>query len=460
MTRSLASLIGLLFGVLLLVLPTSKFALALVGLIVFAVLIQRPYWSFLLFGFVATLLPYSTVNLGIRMTVSEALLALTWVAVGWQMVTGQKRLHFQYTERAVLGLAVFSIVPFVVGQVMIHAEGSGLVNWIRWLLNLSTLMLVPILLETREKRLQMIWALLLGTGIMLLFSIALFIKDRDAQTMIPYLEKLQYAHPEALKDIFSANYTRMASPWVHPNLTGGALALLVPLALFVGFTSQGWRRVVITVIALLGAAGLMFSISRGAILSLVLVMLWLFYWRVHNAGRIISLATVLSVALVLFYPPLQERLSTMFSPKNASTEVRKDEYQKFPSAVAHYPLGIGFKVDPPVPDTDLLGISNLWLNYMYKMGAIGMLMFFWITYRWWQEVKPRVRQGMTRPETALWLGTVSAVLAALGTGIFDHYYSFTMVLVGLFWMLVGISLAEARQLRSDKDTSFELGTSS
>ena len=94
------------------------------------------------------------------------------------------------------------------------------------------------------------------------------------------------------------------------------------------------------------------------------------------------------VVLVLSYPPLQERLATIFSPQNASTEVRFDEYRMFPKAVARYPLGIGFKVDPPVPGTDLLGISNLWLNFMYKVGLGGMLLFIAVTWRWWREARP------------------------------------------------------------------------
>jgi hypothetical protein len=165
----------------------------------------------------ATCIPYTTVNLGVRITVSEALLGLTWLAVGWRLLIGQAALHWGATEKAVRLLLVFSVVPFVTGQIAIDADGSGLVNWVRWLLNVSPLFLVPLLLDTAGKRNTMLVMLLLGNLLMLGVSVLMFLKDRDAQTMIPLLEKLQYAHPEALLDIFSANYTRMGSPWVHPN---------------------------------------------------------------------------------------------------------------------------------------------------------------------------------------------------------------------------------------------------
>ena len=35
-------------------------------------------------------------------------------------------------------------------------------------------------------------------------------------------------------------------------------------------------------------------------------------------------------------------------------------------------------------------------------------------------------------------------MAALLTGIFDHYFSFTFVLIALFWLLMGMSLQQVR----------------
>lgn len=327
---------------------------------------------------------------------------------------------------------------------MVSAEGSSIVNWLRWMLNLSVLFLVPLLLRTDADRDKVIVAFLSGSLLMLLVSIGYFLKDRDATTFIPLLETLRYSHPEAVIDIFSANYQRMASPWVHPNLTGGILALTVPLSLLYGWTRPGWRRFLGLSVAILGCAGLLFSISRGAILALLLVLFWLSYKRLPYSARIIALGAVLAVLLVMFYPPLQERLLSMFSASNASTGIRFDEYRMFPQAMATYPVGIGFKVDPPVPGSGLLGISNLWLNVIYKIGLPGLLLFSILIWRWWREVKPRNNITKITYENAIWVGSLSGVLAALTTGLFDHYYSFTFVIIALFWLLVGVSLQQVR----------------
>nr|WP_199064721.1 O-antigen ligase family protein [Chromobacterium sp. ASV5] len=449
--RLLALACGLFFGALLVLLSPLKMALAVVAVVALTLVLRQPEWGLAGFAFVATLIPYTTVQLGVRITISEALLGVTWLGVFWRLATGEVAWPRGKTELRMLWLMLFSLLPFLAGQVSIQAEGSGPVNWLRWLLNLSTLFLAPLLLADDKRRDRLIVALLGGTLAMLLLSIAYFLKDRDANTFIPLLEKLHYAHPEAVKDIFSANYTRMASPWVHPNLTGGALALFLPLAFFYALAQGGWRRLLGFSVALLGAAGLLFSISRGAIVSLALALAWMAWKRAPYAGRIIGVALALGLALVLFYPPLQERLATTFSASNASTEVRMDEYRHFPEAMKRFPLGIGFKVDPPPPGSGLLGISNLWLNFIYKMGVPGMCLFILLTRAWWRETRPRGEVRALDSERAVWFGTLGGLLAALLTGLFDHYYSFTMVLIGLFWLMMSLNLQSARRLAARGD---------
>ena len=439
-------LLGLVFGGLLLALSPIKVMLVVAGVAVALTLIRFPLWGLLIFAVLATSIPYTTLQLGIRTTVSEAVLGLTWVGVFWQSFIGKTRgfMLWRPTERALMWLMLFSTIPFIWGMLIIHAEGNGPVNWVRWLMNLSMLFIVPLLLRTDADRDKVVVALLLGNLAMLLLSIFMFLKTRNAMSMIDILTDLKYAHPEAVKDIFSANYTRMASPWVHPNLTGGVLVLFIPLALFYGWTRSGWRRALGLAVAVLGCAGLLLSISRGAIVALALVLIWLAYKRVPNSGRIIGIGAAFAVALVMFYPPLQERLLTIFSTTNASTEIRFDEYARFPTAMATFPLGIGFKIDPPVPGSNLLGISNLWLNFIYKVGIPGMLLFITVTLLWWREVRPLGQVRKVTADNALWLGCLCGVLAALLTGIFDHYFSFTFVLIALFWLLMGMSLQQVR----------------
>ncbi len=445
-----AILFGLLFGALALLLSPAKAFLAVVGLAAAVTILRFPFWGLLLFATVATFMPYSTVNLGIRTTVSEAILALTWGAILWHSFLSRlpqaPSLTRRPTDQMLLWLMLFSAVPFMVGQVITHADSSGLANWLRWLLNLSGVFLAAKLLVDQKHRESLVIALMLGTLAMLVLSIGVFVRTRSGAGIAPILGLFNYANFDMLKFGLEAMSSRMGSPWTHPNAIGGIMALLLPLAFCFGMTEQGWKRALGLGVACLGAAALLLASSRGAMVSLALVLIWMASRRVPYTGRLLMIGAALTIALVMAYPPLQDRLATIFSTNNASTEVRFDEYRMFPQAVAAYPLGIGFKVDPPVPGTGLLGISNLWLNYIYKIGLIGMLLFVAVTVRWWREARPEKGPIRLTKDNALWLGTTAGILSALVSGLFDHYFSFAVVMVALFWLMVGINVLEARRL--------------
>ena len=122
-----AVVFGLAFGGALLML--SPAAGAMVGLAAAVTILRFPFWGLLLFALVATFMPYSTVNVGIRSTVSEAILALTWGAVLWHIFLSRlppaPALRYRSTERMLLWLMLFTVLPFVVGQVSIRPRPAA-----------------------------------------------------------------------------------------------------------------------------------------------------------------------------------------------------------------------------------------------------------------------------------------------------------------------------------------------
>ena len=445
----IALLSGLLFGILAWLLPPFKVAVVLVAIGGVVTIIRHPLWGLLLFSVLATFLPYSTVQVGLRTTVSEALILLVWGSVLVQGLFNNlpQKPPLLRTERWLLVLMLFSTFPFIVGQLTISAEGNGPVNWVRWLLNLSVLFLVPRLLDQQKSREQVVTGLLLGTLMLLLLSIPVFLKNGSATGMTPILAALGYGGVEVLGDSLSAMSNRMGSPWMHPNALCGAMALLLPLAFCYGLARQGWRRTLGLAVASLGVIGLLLSGSRGALVSLLVVLLWMARKRVPYAGQVILAGLALGSLLLMFYPPLQDRLLGLFSSNDASTSVRFDEYSHFPEAVAMFPFGIGFKVEPPVPGTGLWGISNLWLNFIYKLGVPGLVLFAAVIWSWWSDTRSSLSTLKLNEDNAIWLGTTYGLLAALVSGFFDHYFSFTNVLVALFWLLLGLNLHETRRLK-------------
>lgn len=444
-------LFALLFGVLILLLPPLKVIAAMIGVVAIATVIRKPMRGLLLFGVLAAFLPYSTVNIGFRTTVSEALLMLVWAAyLAHRMFSNMAPLQpLLRTERWLIALMLYSALPFIVGQLTITALGNGPINWIRWLFNLSILFLVPRMLNTQQARENMIHAVLLGTLLLLLLSIPVFLIHRTALAMIPVLTGLGYGGVDVLAESLTSLADRMGSPWMHPNVAGGAMALVVPLAFCIGMTRTGWPKRLGFAVAILGTLGLLLTGSRGALVSLILVMMWMARKRVPFIGRVLMGGLIAGSLLLMFYPPLQERLFTLFTNDDTSTAIRFLEYSHFPDAMAMFPLGIGFKIDPPVPGATLFGISNLWLNFVYKLGLPGMLLFIAVIGSWWRETRPEHGFITLNPDNAVWLGTTTGLLAALTSGLFDHYFSFTSVLIALFWLMIGINLHEAIRLKAE-----------
>ncbi|KAF1054831.1 MAG: hypothetical protein GAK43_00669 [Stenotrophomonas maltophilia] len=443
----IAVLCGLFFGMVLWILPLSKVMILVVGAAFALTVMRKPLIGLLLFGFVASFLPYSTLEVGVRTTASELLLAMTWFGILWQSVVARRSPPYRRegAERALRWMLLWSTVPFIVGQFTIHVDGNGPMNWVRWMLNLSCLFLAVRLIQDDKTAEQLTVAMLLGTLAMLLLSLGMFVKTRDANALTPILTALHYPHEAYLETQFTAGATRLSTPWLHPNSTGGALALFIPVALFYALPRPGWPRALGLSVALMGSAALLLSGSRGALLSLGLVVAWMASRRVPYASRIMLYGLFGGILLVVVYPPLQERLATMFLSSNESTGIRLQEYAMFPEAMARYPLGIGFKVDPPVPGSGLMNISNLWLNFIYKLGLPGMLLFVTTTVFWWRETRPhRGVQQVTR-DNSLWLGCSCGLLTALLTGFFDHYFSLTYVLIAFFWLYIGLTLSQVRR---------------
>ncbi len=120
----LALLCGSLFGLLLWVLPATKIVLLLAGAVLGLAILRRPLLGLLLFAVVATFLPYSTVSLGIRTTVSEALLMLVWVGIWFQALLGGLPRAPEapgLPERLVVVLAVSLAAPVALARVPVVA---------------------------------------------------------------------------------------------------------------------------------------------------------------------------------------------------------------------------------------------------------------------------------------------------------------------------------------------------
>jgi hypothetical protein len=431
-------------GITLLSVPQAVALLAVAAVVV--AVFASPYAGLFVFCVLAVLVPYATATVGRRFAVSEAILALTWMSVLWRVATGSRRLRFGKTEFAVAVLMVFSVIPFLAGE---HAlpdpYGRGPVIWVRWLLDVSAVLLVPAVVTDRRQAIRLAEIMVASAAIMVAVSAAMFMVMPRPDAILPFLDLAQYGDLDKVASFFTGFAGRMGSPWLHPNALGGLLALLLPLAIVPATTARGGRRGLALLAAGLLGLGLVLGGSRGATISVALVIIWLAHVRFRRG--LATAVAVLAVAAVLIgvRAPLSERLATL-SSSDPSTAERIQEYRAFPGYVASYPLGIGFvetisfEAEPLVGEGPRIGSSNLWLVYALHLGLPGLAIFLWVSYRWWREVGAVSADAASAYD----LATKACVYTAFLTGLFDHYFGFTVVLTAMFWLVIGLSLYLAR----------------
>ena len=149
--------------------------------------------------------------------------------------------------------------------------------------------------------------------------------------------------------------------------------------------------------------------------------------------------------LLLLLPITQDyvaRLLEGFAGQDLATQMRFGEYKDALILIERYPLfGVGFT---GTPDMDIyLGVSMLYLIMAENMGLIGLLIFVAVMVGFFIMVFHAWRRGLTPGLEAMLLGYTGAILGALVSGIFDHYW-FNMTyphMTVLFWLYVGMATA-------------------
>jgi O-antigen ligase len=181
--------------------------------------------------------------------------------------------------------------------------------------------------------------------------------------------------------------------------------------------------------------------SRSALLGLgaALALLGVLKYR-----RLI-LVGVIGVVLLLFLPQTQEyvaRFAEGIAGEDLATQMRFGEYKDALTLIGRYPVfGVGFT---GVPDIDLyLGVSMLYLIIAENMGLVGLVTFIGVMVGYFVLMAHGWRRGFDPALEAILLGLASAVLGALVSGFFDHYW-FNMTyphMTVLFWLYVGLATA-------------------
>lgn len=190
-------------------------------------------------------------------------------------------------------------------------------------------------------------------------------------------------------DAFPELRKRVFSTWENPNILAGYLDIVICLAfgLFM-YCKDRERRILLGVFMLAAAACLAMTYARGA--CLVIAVILAAYGALKDRRVLIACIVVVAV-LFAADPVLYERITSVFTKVDTSTEMRLAFWESTIAMIQDHPfLGIGwgaYWMVYPEYDFYLQGANvlivhahNIYLNYMAEIGIPGAVAFFWFFF--------------------------------------------------------------------------------
>ena len=245
------------------------------------------------------------------------------------------------------------------------------------------------------------------------------------------------AFPELKKRVFST--------WENPNILAGYLdaAICVCFGFFVKLRERSSRVLLVLGMVLL-ALCLAMTYARGACLAIAVVLAG---YGALKDRRILAACVLAAAALLAMDPALAERLSSVFTKVDTSSEMRLALWESTIAMIQDHPLlGIGWgsywMVYPAYdfyindPSVLIVHAHNVYLNYAAEIGLIGAaayFVYFFGTMR--LALRPRGRYGDFCAGFSLGIGL--AVLSVALNGLTDDVL-FNIPSSMLLWLLCAI----------------------
>lgn len=451
------ALVGILFGGL-----GPILAIGALGVLLAAYLMLRStQWGFVALLGLIILLPYAAFpfKIGFTPTFLDAILLALFGVWFLRIVTGAETTFIG----SPLGVPIFAflawaMVAFIAGLAHTSLSSTILRNFAEVLLAVMLFFAAVNQVKTVAQLAQLSRVILVSGGIMSVMGILFyFIPGNWTVTILSKLRVFGYPTEGILRYIEDNpdNPMRAIATSIDPNALGGLLVILTIIAVAFLFAKKPVlpRRYLALITGMMGIL-LYLTYSRGSLLGVVAALGVMSLLRYRK----LLLWMLVGVALMLILPQTQLYVSRFLEGlqgADLATQMRFGEYKDALTLISRYPvMGVGFS---GAPDIDLyLGVSSLYLLITEEMGAVGLALyllistvFFTVAYRTWKRLPAGHRLD------APLLGYSLAVLGAMVSGIFDHFFfniTFTH-LVALYWLSMGLAMVAVLRAREELETT-------
>ncbi|MDP2684698.1 MAG: O-antigen ligase family protein [bacterium] len=275
--------------------------------------------------------------------------------------------------------------------------------------------------------------------------------------VVGYITLLQYINILEIPAHYGFEIPKRATSFFpFPTAVGKLVGPLVALFLGMLITKESFKitslfefvkKNIFTIgILLFGLMGLMFSVSRGAVLGIFIALIFASFfskWKKWIWGVLGVL-----IILALLITPIRNNVMDVFSAQDVSTDVRLVMWKGAVRIIQDNPItGTGLASFPVVyedykeashteyfPNPDHF-ILSVWI----EMGLAGLIIFGWIFIRFFKYCQELFYQNKQ-----LSVGLMSAMVALLAYGFLDTPY-FKNDLAIIFWVLVGLVVVLRKQ---------------
>ncbi|MBW7883714.1 MAG: O-antigen ligase family protein [Caldilineaceae bacterium] len=425
-------------------------ALAAAAAVIAGIMILNDtHWGFVALCGVVFLLPFASLpfSIGFKPTFLDVALGALFFVWIFKLVIGQEREFIASPLGLLVGLFMLvAVFSFALGLTHSPANSFLLRRFLEILIGISLFFVtINTVRNTDEIVWVTRWIMLAGWGAAAIAVVFYILPQEVTVAILDRLARFDYPGGfGALRFIEDdPNGTlRAIGTAVDPNVLGGMMILVAALQLPQLVAARPLFPRWLTFVMLATAAiALYLTYSRSTLLGLAAAagLLALLKYR-----RLLPLALVAGLLLLLL-PATQDyvaRLAAGFAGEDLATQMRFGEYKDALILIERYPLfGVGFT---GTPDLDIyLGVSMLYLIMAENMGIAGLTIFIAISIGFFIIVFRSWRRGLSTRLEAILLGYAGAVLGALVSGIFDHYW-FNMTyphMTVLLWLYIGMATA-------------------
>lgn len=280
---------------------------------------------------------------------------------------------------------------------------------------LLTYELVIQTVKNREEVVTIIFILGVSAVLVVLYGFYQFVFGIDISD-VAWVDANIY--PELRKRVFST--------WVNPNILAGYLnEVICVLVVFLSGAKSNRNKIILGLFTLTAAACLAMTYARGAIFSLGLILV---VYGIIKDRRILYLAFIGGAIALVLSPSLLDRLTTIFTRIDTSSEMRLAIWEATIWMIIEQPfLGIGWGMYWMVyryydfyindPNVVIYHAHNMFLNFPAEIGIAGASAFFYVFFNamgtGFKEVKVKGDDTLLLFSEGLSLALVSVALGGL-----------------------------------------------